>query len=72
MTNFDAIDNFPGNDASFKFKQKITGSITNDGTKAFQIMVSVKHLRKLWRTLEMHLINYEINLILTWSHNCVA
>ena len=24
-----------------------------------------------WRTLEMPFINYEINLILTWSTNCV-
>ena len=27
------LDNFPGNSASFKFKQKITGSTGNDGAK---------------------------------------
>ena len=27
--------------------------------------------RALWRTLEMSLINCEINLILTWSEDCV-
>ena len=34
-------------------------------------MVSLKYLDKFWRTLEMPLINCEINLILTWSANCV-
>ena len=30
-------------------------------------MVSLKYLSNFWGTLEIHLINYEINLILTWS-----
>ena len=34
-------------------------------------MVQVKYLSNFWRTLETPLINYEINLILTWSTNCV-
>ena len=34
-------------------------------------MVSLKYLRNVWRTLETPLINCEINLILTWSVNCV-
>ena len=33
----------------------------------FEIMVPLKHLSNLWRTLEMPLINCEVNLILTWS-----
>ena len=33
-------------------------------------MVSLKYLCNFWRTLEMPLINCEINLILTWSANC--
>ena len=28
-------------------------------------------LSNFWRTLEMPLINCELNLILTWSANCV-
>ena len=28
-------------------------------------------LSNFWRTLEMYLINFEINLILTWSACCV-
>ena len=34
-------------------------------------MVPLKYLSNFSRTLEMHLINCEINLILTWSANCV-
>ena len=34
-------------------------------------MVPLKHLSNFWRTLEMPLINCELNLILTWSSNCV-
>ena len=31
----------------------------------------LKYLSNCWKTLEMSLINCEINLILTWSENCV-
>ena len=31
----------------------------------------LKCLSNFWRTLEMPLINCEINLILIWSENCV-
>ena len=34
-------------------------------------MVPLKYLSNFWRTLEIPLINCEINLILTWSENCV-
>ena len=34
-------------------------------------MVPLKYLSNLWRNLEMYLINCEVNLILTWSANCV-
>ena len=34
-------------------------------------MVSLKYLINFWRTLEMPLINCEVNLILTWSSTCV-
>ena len=52
---------------SFNFKVKMTGKIGDDG----EIMVPLKYLSNFWRTLEMPLINCEINLILTWSTNCV-
>ena len=34
-------------------------------------MVPLKYLSNFWRTLEMPSINCEVNLILTWSANCV-
>ena len=33
--------------------------------------MSLKYLSNFWRTLDIPLINCEINLILTWSKNCV-
>ena len=55
---------------SFKFKTKITGQTGNDGTKDVEIIVPLKYLSNFWRTLEMPLINCEVNLILTWSSTC--
>ena len=34
-------------------------------------MVPLKYLSNFWRTLEMSLINCEIELVLDWSANCV-
>ena len=38
--------------------------------KNVKIRVPLKYLSNFWRTLEMPLINCEINLILTWSNRC--
>ena len=57
---------------SFKFKINISGKTPVDVyTKDVKITVLLKYLSTFWRTLEMSLINCEINLILTWSENCV-
>ena len=57
---------------SFKFKVKITGKTPNDDNeKDVEIMVPLKYLINFWRTLELPLINCEVNLILTWSSTCV-
>ena len=34
-------------------------------------MVPLKYLSNFWRTLEMPLINCQVELILTWSATCV-
>ena len=68
------IVNFDGNDAtdSFNFKAKITGQTNDDGEiNGVEIMVPLKYLSNFWKTLEMPLINYEVEVILTWSANCV-
>ena len=49
----------------------MTGQTGDDGTKNVEIMVPLKYLSNFWRTLEVLLINCEINLILTWFTNCV-
>ena len=51
---------------SVKFKAKITDQTRNDGTKNVEIMVPLKYLSNFWRTLEIPLINCEVNLILKW------
>ena len=57
---------------SFKAKIKITGKTPDDDNeKDVEIMVPLKYLSNFWRTLEMPLINCEVNLILTWSSTCV-
>ena len=69
----DEITEFAGGNAtdSFNFQVKVTGRTGNDGTKDVEIMVPLKYLSNFWRTLEMPLINCEVNLILTWSSTCI-
>ena len=51
---------------SFKSKTKITGKTSTDSnTKDVEIVVPLKYFSNFWRTLEMPLINCEINPILT-------
>ena len=35
-----------------------------------KMRISLNYLSNFWRTLEMPLINCEINVILTWSNTC--
>ena len=71
--NGDIVD-FNGANAtdSLNFKSKKTAQTCNNGRiDNVKIMVPLKYLSNFWRTLEMPLINCEVNLILTWSANCV-
>ena len=63
----------------FLFKQKLTGKTVVSGTKDVETMVSLKNLSNFLKILEIlvflnqileSLINYETNLILTWSSKC--
>ena len=67
------IINFNGanNTDSFKFKNRLTGQTNDDGIINVEIMVPLKYLSSFWRTLEIPLINCEIELILTSSRNSV-
>ena len=60
------------NSKSFKYKVKITGNTPEDGNmKDVEILVPLKYLSYFWRTLEIPIINCEVELILTWSKKCV-
>ena len=60
------------NSESFKSKIKITEKAPNYGNvKDVEIIVPLKYLSNFWRTLEIPLINCEVNLISTWSSTCV-
>ena len=68
VNNAGNIVDFPATSTtdSFKFKTKITGQTNNDGEiNGVEIMVPLKYLSNFWRTLEMPLINCEVELILT-------
>ena len=68
----DDPNNNIANSESFKLKVKITATTpNNDNTKHVEIIVLLKYLSNFWRTLEMPLINCEVNLILIWSKDCV-
>ena len=57
---------------SFNSKAKITGQTNNGGEiDNVETMVPLKYLINFWRTLEMPLINCEVNLTSTWSANWV-
>ena len=74
VNNDDNFVNFNAANAtdSFNFKTKVTGQTGKNGRiDNVEIMVPLKYLRHFWRTLEMPLINCEVNLILTWSADCV-
>ena len=56
---------------SFKSKVKITEKPLQLVIQNLVIIVPLKYLRNFWRTLEILLINCEVNIILTWSPTCV-
>ena len=57
---------------SFNFRAKrIDQTGKNGRIDAVETMVPLKYSSNFWRTLEMPLINCEVNLICTWSANCV-
>ena len=69
--------NEPASDAnnattnSFEKKKKITGKTDDNVRTDVKLMVPLKYLSNFWRSLEMLLINCEINLDLNWSKKCV-
>ena len=61
------------NSESFKHKASIVGKTPedNDSLTNAKVIIPLKHLSNFWRALNIPLINCEVELILTWSKNCV-
>ena len=76
-------DPLPSNSESLKYKTSITGNSYNIGVGAegydankvgkneTKVVILLKHLSNFWRNLNIPLINSKVELILTWSKNCV-
>ena len=71
------------NSKSFKYKTSITGNTYNIGVseenyeenkvakKETENIIPLKDLSNFWKNLKIPLINCKVELILTWSKNCV-
>ena len=71
------------NSKSFKYKTGITGNTYNIvageadydekkvGKNETEVVIPLKHLSNFWRSLNIPLINCEVELILTWPKNYV-
>ena len=71
------------NPESFKYKASIAGNtydvgvgkegygVNKVGKNKTEVVIPLKHLSNFWRSLNIPLINCEVELILTWSKNCV-
>ena len=71
------------NSESFKYKTSITGNTYNIGAgeadyvankvgkNKTEVVIPLKHLSNFWRSFNIPLFNCEVELILTWSKNCV-
>ena len=76
-------DPLSSNSEYFKHKTSITGNTYNIGAgeegydvnkvrkNKTEVVISLKHLSNFWKSLNIPLINCEVELILTWSKNCV-
>ena len=76
-------DPLSSNSESFKYKTSITGNTYNigDGEEGYdankvgknetEVVIPLKHLSNFWRSLNIPLINCEVELILTWPKNSV-
>ena len=68
---------------NLKYKTSITGNTYNIGVgeerydankvgkNDTEVVIPLKHFSNFWRSLNIPLINSEVELILTWSKNCV-
>ena len=86
MRNYyrDKTSNPLSNSESFKYKTSIAGNTFNIGNgeagydtnkvgkNETELAIPLKYLSNFWRSLNIPLINCKVELILTWSKNCVS
>ena len=60
------------NSESFKYNANVVGKTpqNNDSLANAKVVIPLKHLSNFWRSLDIPLINCEVELILTLSKNC--
>ena len=57
---------------SFEYNTKIIGIESNNTSRLDAgAVIPLKYLGNFWRTLDLLLINYKIELDLSWSRNCI-
>ena len=61
------------NSESFKYKTSIVGKTPedNDSLANEKLVTPLKYLTNFWSSLNIPLINCEVELILTWYKNCI-
>ena len=60
------------NAPSFKYKGNLIANTEADGTKkGVKIALPLKYLSNFWRSLEVPMINWKVELSLKWIENCV-
>ena len=66
-------DPLSSNSESLKYKTIIVEKLpqSNDSLTNAKVAIWLKHLSNFWRSLDIPLINCEVELISTWSKNCV-
>ena len=63
-------NHIPHNSSWFKYKANLIGNIENNGRKNdVKIALPLKYFSNFWRSLEMPLINWKVELSLKWHEN---
>ena len=70
--NYKINNNKTTTSKSYEYKTKIRGRTPNDNNiLEAEVVVPLKYLSNFWRSLDLHLINCEIELDLSWSRDCI-
>ena len=72
-TNFRINNNKTTTSKYFEYRIKIIGSTPDNASRLnAELAAPLQYLSSFWRSLDLDLINYDIELDLTWSKYCVT